>query len=141
MMPVYATVGEFMAHLDPDSVPANAARLLKNASRRLDGVLIGARYDTDTDGMPTDPKIVDLFREAVCLQAQYIADLGDETGANANVNSQRVGGVATTRALSLVGGGTPRVSPEMIELLRTSPLAQIHPFVGGWQCSPSPPTP
>lgn len=130
-MRIYATVQEFTDFLDPDPVPANAGRLLRKASWRLDDVLIGARYDTDTDGMPTDPDIVDLFREAVCLQAQYIADLGDETGANANVNSQKVGGVATTRALSLVGGGTPRVSPEMIELLRASPLASIHPFVGG----------
>lgn len=131
MTRVYATVEELMAFLDPDPVPANAGRLLKNASRRLDGILIGACYATDTNGMPTDQDVIDLFREAVCLQAQYIADLGDETGANANVSSQRVGGVATIRALSLVGDGTPRVSSEMIELLRTSRLFPIHPVVRG----------
>lgn len=131
MMPVYATPEQFADFLDPDPVPANAARLLKNASRRLDGMLIGARYATDTDGMPTEQSVIDLFREAVCLQAQYIAALDDETGANANVSSQQVGRVVITRALSLVGDGTPRVSPDMIELLRTSPLARIHPFVRG----------
>lgn len=131
MLPVYATVEEFGVFLDPDPVPANAARLLKNASRKLDGLLIGACYDTDTGGMPTDPDVIDLFREAVCLQAQYIADLGDETGANANVNSQTVGNVTVTRALSLVGDGTPRVSPDMIELLRTSSLARIRPIIWG----------
>lgn len=129
-LPVYATVEEFTSFLDPDPVPDNARRLLTNASRRLDGLLIGARYDTDTNGMPTEPDVIDLFREAVCLQAQYIADLGDETGANANVSSQHVGEVSVTRALSLVGNGTPRVSPEMLELLRTSQLAHAHPFVG-----------
>jgi hypothetical protein len=132
MLPVYATVGEFMEFLDPDPVPANAARLLKNASRRLDALLVGARYDTDTDGMATDAAVVALFREAVCLQAQYIADLGDESGANANVSSQTVGSVTVTRALSVVGSGTPRVSPDMIELLRASSLFPIQPTTGWW---------
>lgn len=141
MMPVYATVDEFTAFLDPDPVPPNAARLLKGASRRLDRLLIGARYDTDADGMPTNPDLVELFREAVCLQAQYIADLGDETGASANVSSQTVGSVTVTRALSVVGSGTPRDSPEMLELLQASPLIHIHPITGGWGCFPSPPTP
>ena len=36
-------------------------------------------------------KLADVFREAVCLQAQYIAGLGDETGANANVSQLHVG--------------------------------------------------
>jgi hypothetical protein len=128
---VYATVEEFTAYLDPDPVPANASRLLKSASRRLDGMLIGAVYPTDTDGMPTDADLLDLFREAVCLQAQYIAALNDETGANANVSTQTVGKVSITRALSLVGDGTPRVSPDMVELLRASRLMPIHPHLGG----------
>lgn len=129
-MRVYATVEEFADFLDPDPVPANAGRLLKNASRRLDSILMGACYDTDTDGMPTAPDVLDLFREAVCLQAQYIADLDDETGANANVSSQRVGDVSVTRAISAAGSGTPRVSPDMIELLRTSQLFPAYPTTG-----------
>jgi hypothetical protein len=124
---VYATVEEFTTFLDPDPVPANAGRLLTGASRRLDSIMMGACYDTDTDGMPTDPDVLALFREAVCLQAQYIAALGDETGANANVSSQTVGSVTVTRAISVVGSGTPRVSPDMIELLRTSTLLPAYP--------------
>jgi len=126
-MRIYATVEEFADFLDPDPVPANAARLLKNASRRLDVLLLGARYDTDTDGMPTAANLVDLLREGVCLQAQYIADLDDETGANANISTQTVGSVTVTRALSLVGGGTPRDSPELLDLLRTSGLVPAYP--------------
>ncbi|MEE4540987.1 hypothetical protein V2S66_03265 [Streptomyces sp. V4-01] len=132
-LPVYATVQQLGVFLAPAPVPDNAERLLTNASRRLDGLLMGARYETDSNGAPTEQDVIDLFREAVCLQAQYIADLDDETGANANVSSQRVGDVAVTRAISVVGIGTPRVSPEMIELLRTSRLAHAHPVVGwGW---------
>lgn len=132
MTPVYATVQQLGDFLSPQPVPDNAERLLRNASRRLDGLLIGARYSTDTDGMPTEQDVIDLFREAVCLQVQYIVDLGDETGALANVTSQHVGEVSITRAVSAVGSGTPRVSPEMIELLRTSRLAHAHPATGWW---------
>lgn len=126
----YATVEEFTDFLDPDPVPANAARLLANASRKLDQLLIGAVYAT-TNGLPTDPELADVFREAVCLQAQYIAGLGDETGANANVSQLHVGNQRMIRALSLIGSGTPRVSPEMLVLLQTSGLIPVYPLVWG----------
>jgi len=127
----YATLQEFTDFLDPDPVPANAARLLKNASRKLDQLLIGAVYDTDAEGLPTDPELADVFREAVCLQAQYIAALADETGANSNINQMRVGDVYYFRALSVVGNGTPRVSPDMLDLLRTAGVTPVHPITRG----------
>lgn len=130
----YATVQEFTDFLDPDPVPANAARLLANASRKLDQVLLGAVYAT-TNGLPTDPELADVFREAVCLQAAYIAALGDETGANANVNQMRVGTVHVYRALPLTGGSTSRVSPEMLLLLQTEGLVPVYPLVWG-ECAP-----
>ncbi|WP_371538387.1 hypothetical protein OG210_21890 [Streptomyces sp. NBC_00466] len=127
----YATVQEFTDYLDPDAVPANAARLLSRASTKLDQLLIGAVYKTDTDGLPTDPALAAVFREAVCIQAHYISALGDETGANANVNQMHVGNQRVFRALSLVGGGTPRISPDMLALLQTSGLLPINPIVWG----------
>ncbi|MFI0939146.1 hypothetical protein [Streptomyces sp. NPDC021020] len=127
----YATVEDFTDFLDPDPVPPNAARLLANASRKLDQLLIGAIYTTDSDGLPTDPELVEVFREAVCLQAQYIAGLGDETGANANVSQLQVGNQRMIRALSLVGSGTSRVSPEMLTLLQTEGLVPVYPLVWG----------
>jgi hypothetical protein len=130
-MAPYATVAEFADFLDPDPVPANAARLLANASRKLDQVLIGAIYTTDSDGLPTDPDLAEVFREATCLQAQYVADLDDETGAKANVSQMRVGNVYVTRALSVVGDGTPRVSPEMVTLLQAEGLIPVYPVVWG----------
>lgn len=130
-MRIYATVEDFTAFLAPDPVPANAARLLKSASRKLDALLLGVRYATDADGMPTKQSVLDVFREAVCLQAQYVAELGDETGANANVSSQTVGNVSVTRALSVVGSGTSRVSPDLIDLLQTSGLRPAHAITCG----------
>ncbi|WP_328683144.1 hypothetical protein [Streptomyces sp. NBC_00343] len=127
----YATVEEFTDYLDPDPVPDNAARLLNRASKRLDSVLIGAVYETDENGLPTDPDLVEIFREAVCIQAQYIAALGDETGAMANVSQMSLGNQQIVRALSVVGSGTPRVSPDMLELLQVEGLWPVYPYTWG----------
>ncbi|MCX5234441.1 hypothetical protein OG824_04230 [Streptomyces prunicolor] len=127
----YATVEEFTDYLDPDPVPDNAARLLNRASKRLDSVLIGAVYETDENGLPTDPDLVEVFREAVCIQAQYIADLGDETGAMANVSQMSLGNQQIVRAISVVGNGTPRVSPDMLELLQVEGLWPVYPYTWG----------
>lgn len=129
-MAPYATVEDFTDFLDPDPVPANAARLLANASRKLDQLLIGVVYAT-SDGLPTDPDLLAVFKEAVCLQAHYIADLGDETGSKANVNQMRVGTVHIYRALPVTGGSTTRVSPEMVALLQTEGLVPVYPIVWG----------
>jgi len=127
----YATVEEFTDYLDPDPVPANAARLLTKASRRLDRLLIGAIYETDEDGLPTDPDLIEVFREAVCIQAQYIADLGDETGAMANVSQMELGNQKIVRAISVVGSGTPRVAPDLLDLLQTKGLWPVYPYTWG----------
>lgn len=127
----YATVEEFGDYLDPDPVPDNAARLLNRASTRLDSILIGAMYETDEDGLPTDPDLVEVFREAVCIQAQYIADLGDETGAMANVSQMELGNQKIVRAISVVSSGTPRVSPDMLELLQVKGLWPVNPYTWG----------
>lgn len=128
----YATVEDFTAFLDPDPVPANAARLLDRASEVLDDVLMGARYSTDTDGNPTDPELVALFRKATCLQAQYTAALGDETGAMANVKQLTLSDQTLIRALpTTTGGSTLQVSPAMVRVLRLAGLLPVRPYVWG----------
>jgi hypothetical protein len=127
----YATVGEFTAFLDPDPVPANAQRLLDRASTKLDQLLMGAVYETDADGLPLDPALAAVFREAVCIQAQYIDSLGDETGAMANVSQMSLGNQQIVRAISVVGSGTPRVSPDLVALLQTKGLWPVYPYTWG----------
>ncbi|WP_448319235.1 hypothetical protein [Streptomyces sp. CO7] len=133
---MYATEADLTDYLDPDPVPANAARLLNRASAKLDQLLIGAVYDTDDDGLPTDPALAEVFREAVCIQAAYIAALGDETGANANVASMTLGNQTITRALGNARGSggatsTPRVSQDVIDLLKVHGLLPVRPRVRG----------
>ncbi|GAA5078606.1 head-tail connector protein [Streptomyces similanensis] len=127
----YATVEEFAEFLDPDPVPVNAARLLERASTKLDRLLMGAVYKTDDDSLPLDPALAAVFRKAVCIQAQYIDSLGDETGAMANVSQMSLGNQQIVRALSVVGSGTPRVSPDLVDLLRTEGLLPIRPYIWG----------
>jgi hypothetical protein len=127
----YATVGEFTEFLDPDPIPANAARLLDRASTKLDQLLMGAVYETDADGLPLDPALAAVFREAVCIQAQYIDSLGDETGAMANVSQMSLGNQQIVRAISVVGSGTPRVSPDLVALLQTKGLWPVYPYTWG----------
>ncbi|MEU5030174.1 hypothetical protein [Streptomyces milbemycinicus] len=127
----YATVEEFTEFLDPDPVPANAQRLLDRASTRLDRLLLGAVYETDDSGLPTDPELIEVFREAVCIQAQYIDSLGDETGAMANVSQMELGNQKIVRALSVVGSGTPRVAPDLLDLLQTKGLWPVYPYTWG----------
>jgi hypothetical protein len=127
----YATVGEFTAFLDPDPVPANAQRLLDRASTKLDQLLMGAVYETDADGLPLDPALAAVFREAVCIQAQYIDSLGDETGAMANVSQMSLGNQQIVRAISVVGSGTPRVPPDLVALLQTKGLWPVYPYTWG----------
>ncbi|BAC73228.1 hypothetical protein AQJ43_23740 [Streptomyces avermitilis] len=129
----YATVEEFTDYLDPDPVPANASRLLDRASTKLDRLLTGAVYETNADGLPTDPALAAVFREAVCIQAQYIGALGDETGANANVASMTLGNQSIVRALGGRDGKgtTPRVSQDLLDLLQVKGLLPVFPRVWG----------
>ncbi len=46
---------------------------LERASLAVDKALIGALYDTDNDGAPTDPDVVDALKRATIFQARAIA--------------------------------------------------------------------
>jgi len=129
----YATVEEFTDFLDPDPVPVNASRLLDRASTKLDQLLIGAVYETDEDGLPTDTALTAVLKEAVCLQAQYISALSDETGANANVSTMTLGNQTISRALKGTNGmgKTQRVSPDLLDLLQVHGLLSVYPIVWG----------
>ncbi|WP_327671826.1 MULTISPECIES: hypothetical protein [unclassified Streptomyces] len=103
---VYATTTQFAEYLDA-APPVEAARLLREASRLLDAdFLLAAFYDTDDDGMPTDPVVAAAFTEAVCAQAEFWGEVGVETDISGPLQGVTLG------SLNLqFGAGENRSSP------------------------------
>ncbi|MFF4467966.1 hypothetical protein ACFYZ3_00255 [Streptomyces sp. NPDC001599] len=114
----YATEQQLIDYLAPDPAPANAAKVLDRASDDIDGLLIGAVYDTDADGMPTDPKVQAALRKATLAQAEYLVETKDLTGAQRQWGTLTVGEVSYARGTS--GQEPGRIAPAALQALRVS---------------------
>lgn len=130
----YATVGYFEIYLDGEPLPPYPERLLDRASELIDEMLIGAIYETDADGEPTDPADIDTLKKATCAQAQYMAALGDETGALAQFTSASAGAVSFGRAIGSTGKATAasRYAPQAVTVLRTAGFLPVSVLNAGW---------
>jgi hypothetical protein len=93
-MPTYATIDDFIVYTGipiPAPMPADPAMLITDgccgsgtnevpprifirASMAVDKALVGAIYDTDSTGMPTDTTLVEVFKDATCAQARPLVD-------------------------------------------------------------------
>ncbi|MBD5787112.1 hypothetical protein IF650_13070 [Cellulosimicrobium terreum] len=93
-MLVYATTTDLQA--DPwglSPVPSNAGGLIRAASLLVSDATLSAVYDTDETGLPTDARVAEAFRDAVCSQVVTWVRLGidpDAAGADAATTSGRV---------------------------------------------------
>lgn len=130
MAPVYATLDQLIDYLEPDPPPANAERLLRRASERLDELLVGAVYDVDDNDLPVDDDVADALMRATCAQVQYMADGQDETGGKAAFTSVSVGGVSYSRNVSAGGSALqslPRHAPQAVGILQVEGLLPVAP--------------
>lgn len=110
---------------------AEALTLIMRATPLLEHLTKTARYSTDEDGYPTDPKIIEALKDAACAQALYSLDTGDMTGAAARFNSLSLG------SFSVSGGGTgsgtnttaadAQYAPEAIRILANAGLIAQAP--------------
>ncbi len=130
MSRVYATASEFTtsAWCPEFGAPSGKAleRLLIAASQLVERLTVNAVYDTDGNGMPTNTRIKNAFRDAACAQAGYAHETGDVSGAGIGTGSMSIG------SLSLGGrrasSNTPDdiqsalVSTEMVNILRNEGL-------------------
>lgn len=123
----YATVSDLEAWLAPEPAPANAVRLLEQATDALDAALIGAMYD------PEDPHVIGVLNKACVRQAHWMMERGDETGAQDDVQSMTTGQRSITRRTGTGSGGsaTPRIGPQAALVLRNSGLLTMWPLVIG----------
>jgi hypothetical protein len=75
MSTVYATTTELDQWMhgpdaDGQTAPANAAQLLRRASRLVRRATAGALYEVDDTGLPVAAGYLSAFRDAVCCQAE-----------------------------------------------------------------------
>lgn len=101
----YATTAQLAAYLHADA-PANAVKLLEDATRALDDALLTAVYDVDSAGMPTHPAVQAAFAEAVCTIVEWWGETGDPVGADGGWDSVSAGPVSLSR-----GSGSTAAAP------------------------------
>ena len=122
----YATVSDLEAWLTPEPAPANAWRLLEQASDAIDGALTGALYN------PADPDVQEVLRKACVRQVHWKMERGDETGAESDIQSMSAGARSFTRRTVGEGAGAaPKIGPEAATVLRNSGLLTMWPLVSG----------
>jgi hypothetical protein len=103
---------------------------LARASLAVDRALIGALYNTDTDGMPTDTDTITALKEATIAQARAIAanDLGPNLKSASIGSSSYSYDTATPNGLSLqYGGGLCPDAAAILQLAGLTPAGvTIH---------------
>ncbi|WP_042170096.1 hypothetical protein [Streptomyces sp. NBRC 110035] len=103
----YATTTELAVFLHA-APPLDSVKLLERATELLDSdFLKAALYDTDTDGMPTDPVVQAAFAEAVCAQVEFWGEVGEETDIAGPLQGVTIGSVNLQ-----FGAGDNRSSPD-----------------------------
>lgn len=109
----YATTSDYRWFTDdePDELTRG---LLVAASRRIDRALLGACYDVDDAGLPTDSDVTAALRDATCAQAEDWIDSGDlGTGNGVTYSDLAIGSVKVTR-----NGGASGNQPAGIDIAR-----------------------
>jgi len=129
---VYATPAELATWLGLDEPPAGAVTALRDASLAIDGLLIGAVYETDADGKPTDERVAGILRDATCAQAAF-KPKGSNTPApeGGKLASVKVDKVSKTYATDPTTGAVVEdvYSSQAVSILRIEGLIPAHPRV------------
>lgn len=127
----YATTADLARWLG-DAPPAQSPRMLADASRVVDSVLVGARYAVDDEGLPTGDLVRAALRDATCAQ---VAAQGDPDGADDDDDrwtSVSIGSVSLTDNRARPAAPDPtEPAREAIEVLRVAGLVPIRPYVVG----------
>jgi hypothetical protein len=132
----YATYADLVDYMVTVPVPqTEAERLLARASELLDECLIGAWYDTDEDGLPTDAAVALALQNANCAQAAYFIETGDDQGSMGRYSSVHIGDATLTSGLGGRGAAgssvASRVAPQAKTFLRVAGLLPISPIIWG----------
>lgn len=113
----YADLGDLGHALWPDDLPLDASRLLREAQDDIDSLLVGAYYEVDANGLPTDVDQLQALTRATCEQVRYLIELGDTTGVQAQATSVTVGSVSVSHSKEIRA-----VSKRAVKILQNASL-------------------
>lgn len=132
MTRVYATAQDYTASPYGDPTVSVSDAALTRASLALDTALIGAWYDTDIDGLPTDPALVEAFKQATIATARYLDETGDSggTGASGQWQSASIGSASYTRAPTVAQVSAGILPPVAADILKVAGI-KIRPIIYG----------
>ncbi|MFI9339967.1 hypothetical protein ACIG0D_01625 [Streptomyces sp. NPDC052773] len=124
---VYATTAQLADYLDPEDPPADAARLLRRASKLLDSdFLKAAVYDVDSAGMPTDPEVAAAFAEAVCAQTEFWMEVGVENDISGPLQGVSIGSVQLQYGAGDNRSGPSYYAPGLMRALESLPATKFR---------------
>jgi hypothetical protein len=137
---VYATDAELGAWCNP--LPDNADTLLRDASALVRKATRNDIYDVDAAGKPTDPDVIEAFRDAACKQVAIWAanDIDSNKGvagleqlpASSSIAGASVSydGAVNATIAAARAQSTTALAVEAVDILRDHLLASRSP--GTW---------
>jgi hypothetical protein len=129
MARTYATLGEFAEWTGEGAAEAEVVPMLRRASALVDNLIMTARYPVDSAGMPTEERVREALRDAVCAQVAWWAETGDASGASGQYTAVSLGSLSLERAPRSPAGDAQagRVAPEAVQTLATAGLLAQAP--------------
>lgn len=122
---IYADTVAYLTYTEIDHLEAGeevrVQRRLRRASALVDDLLLAAVYDVDGDGMPTNPVVAEAMSDAVCAQAEWFEETGDDTGAAEQFAGGSLGSLSLSRP-----PGVSRYAPDTVAILRRVGLLQMR---------------
>ncbi len=127
MARVYATLEDFTDFIGDVDPGTNISVLLRRCSADIDRYTLTSRYACDATGMPTEPYVIEAFKDATCAQAAWYLETadGDPTGAAGQYDSVGIGSVSMSKRSgddTTASPATSRDSPEAIQILTNAGL-------------------
>lgn len=124
----YADIPALTAYPGGATVPVEDADAhLRTASRVVDRLLLGILYDTDSDGLPTDPDVAEALSDATCaIVVEAIATAALNAGSTQQWDSVKIGNVALGSPRrggdTLVVSGLPIPAAALLALSSVGPM-------------------
>ncbi|MFI6909657.1 hypothetical protein ACIBKY_50940 [Nonomuraea sp. NPDC050394] len=118
---VYATAADYTAYTKKPA-PADIDGDLERASERIDELLQGAVYATDSSEMPVDADLRAAIARATCAQAAWAREVGDPYGVASAFKKTDIGSVRLERASGSDASGPPRHAQDAKAILRRAGL-------------------